>query len=328
MERKIGMWGYVRNRTNDGYGYAGLKIVEALQSLGISVFWQDEDAAISLSFTQPQDYGGNSKQYRIGYTPWESSKIPNHWIEPMNWRDELWTTSSACKEWFVDCGVTKDIRVVPHGIDSKEWSLSRREKTDPFIFLHMGEPADRKGGQEVFDAFLNTFAGDEDVYLIYKTTSWVEARWLDETGSIIGAVDKHPRVEINSGSLAIDQLDELFSKVHCLVYPSKGEGFGMIPLQTAATGMPTIIPDWGGMKEFSKYCINVDYEVGPSQHGYHLGVWAFPDLNDISFKMRWVYDNYDQASSEAYDNAKIIRETMKWEDILRPVVEDLDRLWS
>lgn len=322
------MWGYVRNRTNDGYGYAGLKIVQALQSLGVDVNWQDESAPVSFSFTQPQDYGGNINQYRIGYTPWESSKIPEFWVEPMNWRDEIWTTSHACKEWFSSCGVTKDIRVVPHGIDTNDWSLSRRTKDDPFIFLHMGEPADRKGGQQVFDAFMQEFAGNDDVFLVYKTTSWVEARWLDDTGSIIGPVDLHPRVEINSGTLDITDLDKLFSMVHCLVYPSQGEGFGMIPFQSAATGMPTIIPAWGGMKEFSDRCINVKYHVGPSQHGYHLGDWAFPDTNDIAAKMRWVYDNYDQASSQAYGNALVIRETSRWEDIFAPVVEDLSRLWS
>src|SRR4051812_6136392 len=130
------MWGYVRNGQNDGFGYAGYKIVRTLEKFGFKMMWEDEDAPVALSFKQPHEYGGIPSQHCIGYTPWESTELPPGWAQHINLEcNEFWTTSQFCADVFSANGVTLTPRVVPHGIDAEDWNLAQRTKDSPFIFL-------------------------------------------------------------------------------------------------------------------------------------------------------------------------------------------------
>lgn len=329
MMRSIGLWGVTRNKTNDGYGYAGLKLSQAFKAHDIDVYWEDFASPVALSFIQPEFYGGSPRQYRIGYTPWESTELPPDWVETINTQDEFWTTSHFCAEVFVDSGVAIPTRVVPHGIDSSEWNISKREKKSPFVFLHQGEPADRKGSQMTFNAFKRVFAGNPDVHLVFKSSAgWIEARWLDESGSIIGPVDKFPNVQSIKGILDLEQMNDLYAMAHCMIYPSNGEGFGLIPFQAVATGMPTLAPSWGGIAEFGDYLTPIEYTVGPSNHGYHLGDWCWPDFDDLCEKMEDIYLNYEAYAEEALIQGQRLREDFEWAKIFKPIAEDLKPLFS
>ena len=175
--KKAGVWGYNVQGATDGFGYAGYQLTKTMNKLGVETVWQDLQAPIALSFTQPRDYGGNKNQYLVGYTPWESTKVPDFWNVMMNTRDLIWTTSNACKEWYQNDGVMPNIEVVPHGIDPNEWPLIERNLDGPFTFVHMGEPADRKNGQMVFDAYRKVFSRKKDVNLLFKANGHIEARW-------------------------------------------------------------------------------------------------------------------------------------------------------
>lgn len=332
----LGIWGSARMGPNDGFGYAGLKLVETFKRHGIQCAWEDEDAPIAFNFCQPQLYGGSKDQYRIGYTPWESTRLPDWWIPKMLDMDEIWTTSKWCRDVFEINGLT-DVQYFPHGLDPNDWSLEKRDKTKPFIFFHMGEPADRKNGQLTFDAFKFAFGSHnkirfykgnvEDIYLLFKTNSWLECRWKNSEGEIIGPVTDYPNVDRIEGLLDIKQLNELYMKMNVMIYPSSGEGFGLIPLQSIGTGMPTLLPAYSGMKEFSSYGIEIPFVEKVSEHGYHEGSWAFPSVTDLSEKMIDVYVNYDEYAEEAYENAKALRKEFVWDEIIEKMLLRLQPHW-
>jgi glycosyltransferase involved in cell wall biosynthesis len=322
----IGLWGVVRNGVNDGYGYAGFKMVETFEKLGIEMLWQDENSPIALSFIQPTLYGGTSSQYRIGYTPWESTELPEGWADAINNSvNEFWTTSEFCKDVFEQGGVKLPIRVVHHGIDTNDWIPKRHKFSKPFIFLHQGEPAERKGSQMVFDAFREVFGEkNDDVWLVFKSSaSWVEARWKNSEGSIVGPVEAYPNVQTVKGIFTQEQLVELYEQAHCMVYPSNGEGFGLIPLQAAASGLPTIATGWSGMKDYEDFIIPLDYKVGPSKHGYHIGDWAWPSFEDLCITMESIYLDYDVWANWQWNRVPEIQEKFSWERIFTPIVKDL-----
>jgi glycosyltransferase involved in cell wall biosynthesis len=296
----------------DGYSYAGLKMVEALKALGYSTPWRDDDAPVSISFCQPEWYSHAQSQFRIGYTPWESTVIPKWWPQHMNEMDLIWTTSKFCKEVFEDNGVTTEILVVPHGIDINEFTLSPRKEEDIFYFLHIGEPATRKGGQMVVDAFCKVFADDDSTRLIIKANGWAECRLREP----FGPVDTHPRIELIKELMNIHELNALYHRCHALIYPSNGEGFGLIPFQAIATGMPTAAVVWGGIAEFGEYCVPIDYKVGSSGHSYHLGDWAHPDFDSLCEVMYDIRHRYSDYARDAYDNALDVRREWQWKDLI------------
>jgi glycosyltransferase involved in cell wall biosynthesis len=297
---------------SDGYSYAGLKIVRALKERGVVTPWKDDSAEISLSFCQPEWYSKAENQYRIAYTPWESTKIPEHWIPMINEMDEFWTTSEFCREVFTKEGVTVPIKVFHHGVDSEEWTVKKRDRTKPFKFFHMGEPAIRKNGQMVVDAFIDKFNGKKDIQLVMKCNEYALARIKEPFGSVL----KHPQISLIPEKYSVEQLNSLFHEMNCMVYPSSGEGFGLIPLQAMATGMPTILVDWGGMREFSEFGIKVDYSVGPSNNSWHLGDWAWPDQDDLADAMMEVYEEYEKESQVSFDDAPILSKAFNWGDLV------------
>lgn len=309
----IGIWGSVMDGPGTGYGYAGLCMVKTLNKMGISTFWRDDEAPVSISFCQPDLYSQLPGQFKIAYTPWESTKIPNHWLPIINTMDLFWTTSNFCAQVFKDEGVKIPIQVVHHGLKREEWRLKKREIRDKFYFLHIGEPATRKNGQMAVDAFLEKFEGKSDYHLILKANEYVLARRKNPFGSLEG----HPQITIITKKYSQLSLELLYHKCHCFIYPSSGEGFGLIPFQAIGTGMPTIMTDWSGLTDFSKYAIPLKYEVVPSNHGWHLGDWAWPNINDLADKMEWVANNYSEASKKALENGEKLGEEFDWDDIFK-----------
>ena len=106
-----------------GYGYAAVRTIKALQSCGVNVGYDNREAMCHISFIQPEFYSGNPDQYRVGYTPWESTVIPQFWPETMGKMQEIWTPSKFCADIFEQFKVNKIIRVVPHGIDEDIWKM-------------------------------------------------------------------------------------------------------------------------------------------------------------------------------------------------------------
>jgi len=224
---------------NQGYAVAAVETIQALQRKLVKVDWNDTTPYVHVNFIQPEFYEGHRGQYRIGYTPWESTVIPDSWIGQMRQQDEIWTPSTFCKEIFDSYNVNDTVRVVPHGINTEIFPIVDRERTDKFVFLHIGGPTERKGAQRVARAFTEVFKDIEDAYLVMKSHGPSEARWYD--GKIYrGNINNHPRVQVFDGEMDEEAIMELYRIAHCCVYPSNGEGFGMIPFQAIATGLPTI----------------------------------------------------------------------------------------
>src|SRR5215210_7739594 len=67
-------------RLTVGFGYAGFNIVTALQKLGHSVPFDDEDCPIQLCFDHPDRFSFHDHQYKIGYSPWESTGMRPGWV--------------------------------------------------------------------------------------------------------------------------------------------------------------------------------------------------------------------------------------------------------
>ena len=235
-----------------GYGYAAQHIVNSLQLLGHAVNWSDPKADVQLNFTQPSNYKLHRGQYQIAYTPWESTVIPERWREKLNLCDEIWATSDWCANVFTDNGY-KNVKVYSHGIEDI-WTPKKRLESETIKFLHVGEPAPRKAGQMVVDAFVELYGNNPKYSLTIKAhksnTTRIYDNRLDK--NIIGVPgDLYSNIKLITDELDDKSLVKLYHDHDILVYPSYGEGFGFIPLQGLASGMPTISTyDWAQYKDY------------------------------------------------------------------------------
>ena len=301
-----------------GYGYAAVRTIKALQNNGIKVSYDSVEPKCHISFIQPEFYSGDSDQYRIGYTPWESSKIPDNWPGIMREMQEIWTPSQYCVDVFNSYNVNSIVRKVPHGIDAEIWRIENRFVSDKFVFLHVGGPTARKGGQKVVDAFLDLFDGRDDVLLLLKSNEATECRFYDKNGNF-GSASRHPQIAVIDYPVDVEDLVKIYKSSHCLVYPTNGEGFGLIPFQGIATGLPTIVTNATACADFADMSIPLDSKPAPGV-GVHLGDWVEPDLNDLRDKMRYVFENFDKVKQKTMQSANIIHATQTWDKVAQQVI--------
>lgn len=304
-----------------GYGYAAVRTIKGLQNIGVKVAYDNRETKCHISFIQPEYYSGDRDQYRIGYTPWESSVIPETWPKIMQEMQEIWTPSQYCVDVFNEYNVNSIVRKVPHGIDPELWKIENRFVSNKFVFLHIGGPTARKGGQRVVDAFLDLFDGRDDVALILKSNESTECRYYDKYGAFKSA-KHHPQIMVVDHSVDVEDLVKIYSKAHCLVYPTNGEGFGLIPFQGIATGLPTIVTNATACADFADLSVPLDSHPAPG-NGIHLGDWVDPDLDDLRDKMRYVFDNFDEVKQKTMHSANVIHSTQTWDKVAEQIVDIL-----
>jgi len=304
-----------------GYGYTAVSMIEALQRKGVKVWYDGREQKVHVSFVQPQMYRGSNEQFRVGFTPWESTEIPESWVQIMQGMDEIWTTSEFCKEVFESYNVNDVIRNVPHGIDQEVWKITDRFVGGKFRFLHVGGPTERKGGQKVVDAFIELFGGNDDYELILKTNGPSEARWYKD-GKYMGNIRSHPQIKVIEQKLDTEDLYAVYARSHCMVYPTNGEGFGCIPFQAIATGMPTIVTNATGCTEYAEMSMPLN-STPTTGVGIHLGMWVEPDVDHMKELMLHVTENYNDEKVKAMHSANIIHNTRTWDHVADQILEIL-----
>jgi len=306
---------------SQGYATAALNTIKSIQAKNFGVFYNRPEISFHINFCQPHYYQLNN-DYKVGYTPWESTKIPNGWLYNMSLCNEIWATSNFVKEVYKTHNVNENIYVIPHGI-SEDFSIVEREETDTFYFLHVGGDSKRKNAQLVVDAFLELFDGKEEFKLILKYNNFCHAE-IYLNGRLLPAT-QHSQIIGIPEVFDVNQIIKLYHKAHCLVYPTSGEGFGMIPFEAMATGLPTIVTNATGCKDFAQYGVPLETDFGLAeynsyQYGTDTGYWATPDIEDVISTMQNVVNEYDLFKKHAHRSAKIIHQEHSWSSVADMII--------
>ena len=188
--------------------------------------------------------------------PWEFGAIPVHWIEPLRTNvDEMWVPSEYSRRMYVDAGFEPErISVLPNGVDLDLMRPDgpRMEPDAPGLrLLFVGSLIQRKGPDVLFDAYLEAFAGRDDVTLLIKDYAvGVYAR--GGHGDIHTHVEEGllPRVVLIQDDLTAEDMAALYRSCDALVLPYRAEGFAMPVLEAMACGIPVVVTAGGPTDEF------------------------------------------------------------------------------
>ena len=300
--------------------------MEALGAIGIGYFANTPvtlDADIFINNRLPIDYRV-SNAYNIGFSYWETNKLPDIWVKRMNEMDEIWTTSLWCKQVFEDSGVTVPVFNFRLGVDKLFSPKKRVLKNNKFTFLCIGAPSTRKNSQMTVDAFIKVFSGDDNIRLLYKSMDAPDARWIN--GNETRPIDRHPQIDIIDKDVSMKELSDIYDSVDCVVYPTSGEGWGMLPYQGIAKGIPTICTNATACTEYAELSVPLDFkysDINMSGIYTDCGTWAEPNFDDLCDKMLYVYNNYDVVSEYTYNNAVLNEQTMSWDSAAEGYYERL-----
>lgn len=294
--------------------------IAALNGLGIGYMEKDDCInEIIINHSTPGSFI-QSRVYSIGFTYWETNRLPSSWVTDCNRMDEVWTCSKAMKEVFINSGVRKPVYAFELGVDPDIFYPKLRTPHAPFTFLSIGSPSSRKNSQMAIDAFLRMYDGNSDYRLIYKTNGEPDGR-IYRDGMMYPL--KHRQIEVIDDEVSHERLGEIYDMADCLIYPTSGEGWGMIPFQAIAKGIPTICTDALGSTEYAKMSVplNFKWEAWRMSGVYSdAGEWAVPDFYDLCDKMHYVASNYREVANKTYESALYINENMTWEKVSKKYI--------
>jgi hypothetical protein len=215
-----------------------------------------------------------------------------------------------------------NVKYVPLGIDPLEWYPTPRPTLDAdhFTFLTSGG-GQRKGSELVIAAFRKVFDSripDGPAPRLFIHSAKSREFPLDD------------RIHLITGKLTDEEEIALYALAHCFVMPSRGEGFGLRPLQAIAQGCPTIATNAHGHAAYGDlitYPLGWTLEETPSQSFHHgpAGSWWEPDFNQLCESMEDAYLNYETALKVAATNSTIAREVFTWDETARKYLDAIGR---
>lgn len=308
-----------------GYGLAGYNLVSALKRLGHSVPFQDATADVEISFTMPDSVEwSNPDAYHILYFPWESDEIPEDWKHNMREADELWVTSPYVKKIVEKNGFTVK-RVLEHGVVHATPPRLRGGES-VVKFLLVGGEAPRKNSQMTWKAFNTAFGNLESVHLTVKANTYSGDRIYDSRGNIVGLpYSTFNNMSLITKELEPEEMDALYNDADVLVYPTYGEGFGLIPLQGLASGMPVICTgEWASYAGFLDEKLVVESRWGPSFiQNMHPGNWPIPQFDSLVQCFKNAYENIDELSEQHYKQAQTVLDYYNWDQLVETAFMDI-----
>jgi glycosyltransferase involved in cell wall biosynthesis len=270
---------------------------------------------------QPKDFWEKSPFGKnIAIVPFETTRIPASWVPRINAFDALLVPSVHNMGMMSDSGVTVPIELVQWGVD-RTYDVERNNSV--FTFGTMGALSIRKGTDILIDAFRKAFPTQTDVKLILKTSF----RFYPFTV-------KDSRIQVMMDAISDEEMMEKFwRKIDCFVFPTRGEGFGLPPLEAMATGLPIITTGWSGEADYltDKGSFTLDYKLVPAEdfseriYKEDCGKWAEPSVSDLVEKMRWMYSNAQAAKEMGNANKVHVKRFWLWEDKIKMFHDALNK---
>ena len=266
---------------------------------------------------------------KIAYNVWETTLQPKQYFNKLLEFDEMWVPSKWQMECMIKQGYPEDrIKVVPEGVDTKVFFPNPQVKHSVtsdgrFKFFLAGRWDYRKSIKEIIEAFLKTFDKDEPVDLIVSVDNPFSNDGLKTTEERLkhyGLEDE--RIKVLHFPSRTDYIDILKS-CDCFVSCARSEGWNLPLIEAMACGTPSIYSNCSGQLEFAEgrgVPVNVLGERPANQSSYNhfnemVGNYYEPDFNELSSKMRFVYEFHDDVKKQSLEESKEISKEFSWENV-------------
>ena len=292
---------------------------------------------LSIQVQLPNEWDSRLARTNIGVTAAvETDKCNPQWIDCCNKMNAVVVPSSHTKKTLMNSGkVTSPIHVIPESFYD-EILHSRSSSTDfnfstSFNFLVFGQITgsnpenDRKNLFYTLKWMFEEFRNEKDVGIVFKANSGKMTR-IDRavTTKFVTQIVKEvrgsefPRIHLVHGNMKNEEMIDLMTHptVKCMVSLTRGEGYGLPLLESAAVGLPIIATNWSGHTDFldEENYLPIDYSL-VNVHETRIdgkifipgSKWAMPSESDAKKKMRKFYQKSNTVKYKATEMSKRIR---------------------
>jgi glycosyltransferase involved in cell wall biosynthesis len=332
-----------------GYGRMGVKLVESLRNLGATVYDQHPNPTsanlINMNLDQGKSIGmtnivcwASVPTHALGWwegqiptvlTMWEATHLPEAFQESLHEFDTIIVPSEHNLELFSN--YHPNVRRINLGFDPVDWAYYERQQPEDFFYFLCGGSGVRKGVDLTLAAFYNTFPpgswGDGPIPIL-----WLKNPRGDDPEVMLKKIIPDAdysliadRVQVMPGKLEPEDEIGLYQASHAYVQPSRGEGWGLQPLQAIAQGLPTILTDAHGHKAFAHLGWPVDWTYAKAENFMmgDAGQWWEPNLINIEAHMWDIYENYEFSIKQAKAYSELAHKHYTWEQSAKQLVQVL-----
>jgi FkbM family methyltransferase len=301
------------------------------------------DVHIVLSDNNHYYFYENYDGKKIAYNVWETTRQPEKFFENLKRFDQVWVPSEWQKKCTIEQGISAEkVKVVPEGVDPeiykpRDESSFNKPKNRPFRFLLVGRWDYRKSIKEIIQTFCGTFSENENIEFLLSIDNPFATDGLSKTEERLEKFGiSHPSLKIINHQ-SRDQYIEMLHSIDVFVSCARSEGWNLPLIEAMACGIPSTYSEWGAQLEFAKdkgIPIKIKGEVSANVDNNESwiknapGNFCEPNFDDLSFKLRDVYENFEIYKKRALNESKIIREKFDWKNAAIISKKYIDELFT
>jgi glycosyltransferase involved in cell wall biosynthesis len=265
------------------FGYGAM--LEGFKNSAPKTVSFNTNASVNVHMQVPYDIKGWFKgQHRVLFSMWETDVLPPSFRRWVGQYDQIIVPCQHNVELF--SAHHDNVSYCPLGVDHKFWKPMPTAPSNIFRFQGGGSLWKRKGLDVLVKAFNALKLPDAELHI--KAAPHAK----DTPTSSLG-----PKVFLNRNWMTLEEQRDWFNMADCFVAVSRGEGFGLMPLQAISSGIPTIISDSTGQSQFAHLAFGV-VPCSKSKSGT-VGKWDEPNQKVLEELMMQAYRNRDTIRQQA-----------------------------
>ena len=232
----------------------------------------------------------------------KSKKVAEFYKEELLKSQYHIVASTFSKNAAIYSGVSPEqIFMCPYGVDKKFTRTLNKDFTGPLKVLFVGEVNQRKGIYQILQSAKEINRED------------VEFNIVGRGGNVCSHLyeEYKPYVEF-LGHVSFDHLIELYATSHIFVFPSLGEGYGLVILEALSAGLPVIC---------SHNCVGPDV-VKDGINGFVIDAG---DKDALIDKILW-FDNHREELAVMSENSVTSVKNLTWKKYNHHLVKILSEI--
>lgn len=292
------------------YGYGAM--LEGFRSgLPADLQLHDQASVAVLMYDPSRSHGFLRGQHRALYTMWETTKLPEKYHRFLGNYDQVIVPCEHNRELFAQ--YSDNVSVVPLGVNIDYWKPTPRPENSRFRFHAGGSMWLRKGLDVVVKAFEKAGV-DAELHIKVPLERFVPQRTWPSN------------IIIHTGWMTKQEQFDWFNQADCFIGASRGEGFGLMPLQAMAMGIPTIVTPTSGQAQYADLASVVIPVMSQECAAYEIinfeGCWDEPDVDALVEALREVCGASDSYKAVALNRVSRVAE-YSWDRSCRKLIDVL-----
>ncbi len=260
--------------------------------------------------------------------------------------DRIFAFSPHWKRCLKDQGVTRPIDVLLHGFNSKQVfpipkELARKTVSlpnDMFLFMNLNRNQPRKRYDILIMAFVELIVKypTKPVYLLCICDAGQKGGWplfelfareLKLRGAPVEQFGQRLIIASQDMAYRDEEINMFYNAADVGITTADGEGWGLCQFEQMGVGVPQVVPDIGGFKEF---CTAENSVLVKPNHRYYLPTIQCPvggeaeacDPHDVCLAMEeYLLDSAKRAAHGAAAREKVVGYT--WERACETLIKRL-----